>query len=367
MGMALAACDGSQAVVSSEPAAPRAGIDAVSYAFAQAMQEDEVRAAVRDAMRGSLVSEHKLVLQEFVGTQRGRLLVERAARAAGTTPEALLAQIAGMPEMDFYVASREQRLSWNGGDRVAVVGTVADDAAALTGFDVRGRAVEQRGAGTVAGTEAVFVLHPAEVKHFRVHPQADVRGGVIQEAYDGEWAGAVTERNAAGNLVTTQYADMVPGGRFPMPAAGLPAEGSLLARRGPSFVTTTGPGIFLTYLTASFSDGVYGACEMIFRTNVRTSQNLPVGSEATHTASSVECPKEHPWETRFPPRGRRSSTVVPGGCNIISVAMSEDDSAIDDNYGIAEWSTPSGFCPDDFGIPKTYIPGTTLSVKWYAS
>jgi hypothetical protein len=187
-----------------------------------------------------------------------------------------------------------------------------------------------------------------------------VAGRVIQEVYDGEWAGAVTERDAAGNLVTTQYADMVPGGRFPLPMGAAQPRTEQIPALKPWYVTTSGPGVFLTYLHAGFSDGS-GACEMRFETMTRESYDF-YGTATIHTASSVECPGTHTWETRFPPRGRRAGTSVPGMGGKVLIQMFEDDTLDDDFYGLQEWSVS-----DDFGVSKAYASSSWLTVKWYTS
>ena len=369
LGVMLSACDGSS--VAPEPQAPAGGLDAVTYAFARAMEDGQVRLAVRDAMRASRVSEHKLVLQEYVRTQSGRLLVETAARAAGKTPEALLAEIGRLPEMDFYVPVREQRLTWQGGERVAVVGSTEDDARLFPGFDARGRAVTQRGRAAMPNVDALFVLHPAETKHLRVNPQAEGPGKVIQETTDGEWSGAVVERDAAGKETRTEYADLVPGGRLPALGGSL-APASVLAPSTPSFVTTTGSGTFLTYLDLREDDGI-GACELIFYSYQKSNFDNSTLASATHTAGSVECPGIHNWQTRFPPQGRRAATFTAQFGARVQIDLIEDDADMDDFAGTAFWDVAdsgqnramvmSQVC--DSGGHCVPVVGAFLTVKFY--
>jgi hypothetical protein len=374
LGAMLAACDSAQPTFSAGPAAPAAGLETVTYAFARALGNDDVRTAVRDAMRASLVSEHKLVLQEYVRTQSGQLLLEAAARAAGVAPAALQGQIGTLPELDFYVASRDQRRTWDGNARVAVVASINQDARVFPGFDVSGNPVRQRGRGVMEGVEAVFVLHRAESKFLRVYPQADVPGLVIQDASDGEWGGVLEEKDARGNITTTQYVDMVPGGRLPQVDPYAAAASTSMPQQGLANVTTTGPGIFFTYFKAASGDGV-GACEMKFITKLIDFYGATDGQQATHTAGSVECPgTEHVWETRFPPRGRRGATFLPYyPYQNIRVDVYEEDSVGDDYFGSNYWR------PGDFGWRNQLYSGGCdingcygsiggqLGVKWYTS
>lgn len=364
MGAMLAGCD-TPAPVSAEGAAPSAGLSAVTYAFARAMEQAEVRGAVRDAMRASPVSEHKLVLQDYVQTQSGRYVLEQAARAAGTTPQALLAEIGKLPAMDFYVGTREQRLSWQGSASVAVVGTLQDDAPVMAGFDARGRAVQQRGRERTS-LEAVFLLHPAENKHLRVHPQGNEPGLAIQEEHDGEWAGALEETDAAGRTTRTEYVDMIPGGRLPLPRADEPRS------IGPAYVITSGPGTFFTALDIQENDA--GDCELALKSDIRDAWNNTTGTNATHTATGVRCPGMHYWETRFPPQGRRGASFTPAFPNSIRVRVYEDDTFANDYAGENTWKPEESgaFKPliksktcDFYGQNCTYIVGGSLAVKFY--
>ncbi|SOD03487.1 hypothetical protein SAMN05216486_11420 [bacterium JGI 053] len=88
----------------------------------------------------------------------------------------------------------------------------------------------------------------------------------------------------------------------------------------------------------------------------------------------MECPGTiHPWETRFPPRGRRGSTYLPHYPNSwVQVDLYEEDTIGDDYFGNNAWN-------GDYGTTKPmWIPvcdacgccndiGASLQVKVYAS
>lgn len=101
--------------------------DLVAGAFAAAMSEGTIRFLVRDAMRASLLTEHKLVLQEFVATPAGRTLVNAGAMAIGVTGDSLGRVIASLPPMDFYVPGAAHRKSWRGDGQVLVAAALARD------------------------------------------------------------------------------------------------------------------------------------------------------------------------------------------------------------------------------------------------
>src|SRR2546421_12992634 len=67
-----------------EPSSSTKTVDAaaIAQAFAVGLAAPEVRAAVRDAMRASPVTEPKLLVRDFVNTMHGGALVRAAVTAA---------------------------------------------------------------------------------------------------------------------------------------------------------------------------------------------------------------------------------------------------------------------------------------------
>lgn len=86
----------------------------LSRSIAVSMAQSGVRSAVRDAMRSSRLTEHKLSLQGFLASVEGSSLLRGAAAVQGVSPQEFSGLIARLPELDFYVPRREQRLSWRG-------------------------------------------------------------------------------------------------------------------------------------------------------------------------------------------------------------------------------------------------------------
>ncbi len=181
-------------------------VDKIAWQFALAMEADSIRLLVRDAMRESPVSEHKLVLQEFVRTPRGLRVMAVAASAGDQDPEQLEADIAHLPPLDFYVPAREHRLSWKGTKDIAV-GANVDVEAPLIGYTTAGVAenIDRRAA---ASNLTFVVLQPAEHKSQRVAPQAARPGAVIQDPDDGENSGSLTIRYPDGTSTTTEFAEL---------------------------------------------------------------------------------------------------------------------------------------------------------------
>jgi hypothetical protein len=175
------------------------------------MTHPAVREAVRDAMRASPWTEHKLSLHEFVTTPPGGLLLRAAATAAGIQTEALNASVAELPELDFYVPARHHRLMWRGTeDYLVAVGL--NGQAPTFGYDATGRPSPIDLSQPEPPTQAVFMLQTAEVKTRRVHPQYSISGLTIQDPDDGELGGLLVWTDASGLSKTIELADLADPG-----------------------------------------------------------------------------------------------------------------------------------------------------------
>jgi hypothetical protein len=157
-------------------------------------------------MRASPFTEHKLVLQDFTATPAGRAFVAAAAQASGTAPAALQATISALPRLDFYVPLREHRRTWRGTGDLVVAAALGESRGTVTAYGSDGQRRSVTQASWTSGP-TVFLLHPAEWKAHRVHPQVDGPGNVIQDAGDGELSGQYVLRSATGDSATVELAD----------------------------------------------------------------------------------------------------------------------------------------------------------------
>jgi hypothetical protein len=192
-----------------KPEAPTlASPDFVARAIAMAMEEDGVRIAIRNHMRASPVSEHKLVLQDYVAGPLGEPLLEAIDRA-GIGRVEFRRRLATLPSIQFYVPVRQQRLTWTGTPDVIVSANLGD-AAPDYGYASRGHTVRFRLDGEVPG-QVLFLLQRAEPMHRRVRSQGSTPGNVIQDRNDHDFGGARTYRDAAGRIMRTEeLADIRP-------------------------------------------------------------------------------------------------------------------------------------------------------------
>jgi hypothetical protein len=212
LGLALlaAACgDAPTSAPLAAPAIPQQDLQVVARSVAMAMQNDAVRLSVRDALRDSPWSEHKITLQEFLASPAGPALASAAAAASGEGAEVFGARIARLPELDFYVPSREQRLSWRGTADVTVAATLDLEASTVGGFTAEGRSIADA-TRTTAG--AVLLLAPTELRTKRIQPQPAGIGETIQARDDGEQSQTLYTWIAAdGTRTTAIYEELVSG------------------------------------------------------------------------------------------------------------------------------------------------------------
>ena len=114
--------------------------DQLARAFSAALAAPVVRLKVRDAMRASLLTEHKLVLRDFMTTSAGNALLSAAALSLHTNIAGVKEMIQRLPPLDFYVPARQHRLSWRGEDNLIVAASVTTTAP-TTAYAIGGRTV----------------------------------------------------------------------------------------------------------------------------------------------------------------------------------------------------------------------------------
>lgn len=129
----------------------------VAHGIALALNDPAIRSQVRDAMRASVVNEHKLVLQDFVRTANGQNLLTAAAASLKLTPTTFQKTMADLPRMDFYAPFETHRLTWRGTPDVLVATTFGDDAPTVTGYATDGSTVTLQKAQGVP-TAPVLIL-----------------------------------------------------------------------------------------------------------------------------------------------------------------------------------------------------------------
>ncbi len=213
----------------------------ITRAIAYAMRDASIRKAVQTAMRSSLVNEHKLVLQDYLKTQKGAKLFSATAAALDVSPQTLTELLANLPKLDFYLPFKAHRLTWKPASDVYVATTFDPDAATLAAYGTNGQTISlERSQG--APSVALIILHPAEPKMLRDSPQADAPGDVVQDPNDGDLA---TTAASASSVLAPSFT-IEPGG-------GGGGGGS-----GPA------PGTYINHFNIQEGDGWFGDSEMRF-------------------------------------------------------------------------------------------------------
>lgn len=179
----------------------------VTWALAQALDDAGFRGLVRDAMRFSPYTEHKLDLAEYLGSEEAAPVLKRSALLAGWAPSELLSLINDLPPMDFYMPSRKHRRTWQATPGVLVVAMGDPDSRVARGFDSRGNPIAVNGE-TIDLGPPVLLIHPAERKGRRINPQPNVPGLVIEDPEDGSLSGSYTWVDSEGRQHTVDLADI---------------------------------------------------------------------------------------------------------------------------------------------------------------
>ena len=203
MALALFACDDQRITGVPNQTEPA---QLVARSLSAAMADESVRLSVRDAMRLSVVDGHKLVLQDFLASPQGALLMHAATRAAGREGANFQALVGGLPEMDFYMPVREHRRTWKGDGNIAVI-AAQDGDGTLPAYKPDGSQLRAERT-TPRGLPPFFFLEPAEPKRRRVDAQAARPGDVIEDANDGLGSRLLVWREPNGDSLVFDFSVM---------------------------------------------------------------------------------------------------------------------------------------------------------------
>jgi len=105
-----------------------------------ALADQQLRAAVYDAIKQSPYREQKLHLRTFLQSD-GAAVLSQVAEARDRPSVAVLAALDSVVDLEFYMPVAEHRARWTGGDNLIVAGVLDDDGRAPVGYDLDGNAV----------------------------------------------------------------------------------------------------------------------------------------------------------------------------------------------------------------------------------
>jgi hypothetical protein len=114
----------------------RQALERLAKAVALALGDQEFRGDVKGKMQKAPFKEHKLELRKFLT----KSVAKSIASVAGSTPEAILADLALVRPLELYMPVESHRASWTGGNDLLVVAGIEEDEP-IIGFDLRGNRV----------------------------------------------------------------------------------------------------------------------------------------------------------------------------------------------------------------------------------
>ena len=137
-------------------------IDSFARLLASALASPGARASVHEALRLSPLTEHKVLLAEFLASPEGQPVVAALATAASLSETEVRDLAASLPAIDLYVPVRTHRQTWRADEAVGVVALV-DEVSPLVAHRSAGPplAIDRR-AREPQVTLAVLLLGPHE-------------------------------------------------------------------------------------------------------------------------------------------------------------------------------------------------------------
>lgn len=165
-------------------------LDRLGSALASGLARPAVRAGLRNALRASPYTDHRLDLSAYLATRAGRDLLHAAAAESRVPLGTLEEWVRSLPASDIYVPFREHRMRWRGGPdvRLGLVTRKDERVSSLRVYATDGLP------GTLTREDGVpayafVVIAPSDFKIRRYRPQSAAHGAVIQDPDDGEFGG----------------------------------------------------------------------------------------------------------------------------------------------------------------------------------
>ncbi|MDP9206615.1 MAG: hypothetical protein M3P12_14395 [Gemmatimonadota bacterium] len=118
----------------------RAALTKIARLVAVSMDDEPARQHLKRDLKAAPFREHKLQLGVYLQSNDGRPLLDRMVASAGGSERDLLATLAAVRPLEFYMPVAKHRESWTGTADVLVVSQL-DESEPIVAFDQRGREV----------------------------------------------------------------------------------------------------------------------------------------------------------------------------------------------------------------------------------
>lgn len=328
-----------------------ATLQTVAQGIAAAMEDPAVRADVRDAMRASLLTQHRLVFHEYMTSPSAGRLVAAVARELGTDEAGVRTMVSQLPDLDFFVPLREDRRTWEATPNYAVTALLRlPKSRELTAYTDDGETIPVSYGVRHPGT-AILQLSPPEFRNKRIAPQPAVPGSVIEDENDGTLSGTYTWTPTGGKPITVQLADLR-SGRVRINAIEDCIDCSGGGSTAPSDTT------FLDYMYIHYADGC-GDPDPTFTANYYDGTGALAGTGELHYSEVPRHDHLYPHDPLIFQRIREGSTEK------INVAVTDRDSGLcggDDPKGNRDF-----FASDRAEIRTIYYnsdPTVNIELDW---
>jgi len=321
----LAACSDRGSTLAPVPAEPVTGpvanVRTVAQGFALALANPELRAGVRDAMRASRYTDHKLELREFTATPAGERLVQAAAQALGTSRADFDATLASLPAMDFYAPFRTHRQTWKATGDIAVTYSASDEFTSLSGFATNGTRLSfDVRVGTPS--QPLLVIHPAEEKVLRLDERSSGAGAVIQDSGERDLGIALVQDPSQPRSMLAQEECS------PYAFTECPSDGG-----GGGGGTSTAPAdtTFVDYLQVDYDDGC-GSCSVEVELRSAYYENGVQVDSRTYRITGV-----YKYDDYYPHQPLIFRRIREGSNAYIRIHVVETDTWSDDDKGTRDF------------------------------
>lgn len=295
----------------------RQALERLARVVAIALGDQEFRNDVKGKMQKAPFKEHKLELRKFLT----KSVAKSIAGSAGTSPEAILADLALVRPLEFYMPVESQRDSWTGGKNLIVVAGIEEDES-ITGFDLSGNQVAV--SNSIPPAVPTIVLVPVET---RFDEPLDSKKSININDQGGLSIGTLAVCGGAG----VQCAPSRVGSKKP---AAIVECGDSCGGGGGGYVT---PGYYMTFSRVVDAKEYWWKGEPEIEVHVHG----PTSAGNSQYGADLSCSGEHALSERY---FDQNNGFWNGSVLIVTKAQDEQITQISDGYHIIVWEDDSTPC-----------------------
>lgn len=185
----------------------------LARATAAALRLPEHATFLRDQLRASPYTRHRVSLQDLLRSSSAAGFTGEIARQMKVTPEALLVELRSAPALNIWMPSKAQRTSWKGTPDAVVTATFGENstgkrAFASAGEGLMSEALRNNPRYLSENASPVFMIAPSPGLNLRPATTPEV-GLVVQNPGELDYGGRKVEFDRTGDSTVTQLAPMM--------------------------------------------------------------------------------------------------------------------------------------------------------------